>query len=155
MSDDSTPAGITARLRSHIHSRTAITDHGYSTMLLAIFLGLLVGAYCSWTVADFSVRWPAFGIVGLIGIIRCYTQPTRMAVVTTGLYQLSAAIAITPLVLAGGGLYGAYTQGVANPWPTVLSEAILLVVIVFGVIATLIAGVASFLDHRYGPVETK
>ncbi len=153
MSDDSTPAGLTDRFRSQLPSPTTTTENGYSTAILAVVFGLLFGVYCSWIVADFSVRWPAFAIGSLIGIGRCYAQPTRTTVITTGLYQLSAAIALTPLVLAGGGLYGAYAQGVANPWPTALSEAFLLASICFGLIAALIAGGGALLDHRSSDVE--
>lgn len=143
-STDAHPLRSVARRLGIAHRHTA------GTTAIVVVLALVCGVYASWLLADFGLRLPALVVVGLVCGVVFYARPTRAGVLATGLYALAALVALTPVMLDLAFVLAADPYGIADPWPFVLSLADLLFLVVFVLLALLLAGVAFVLNRRAG-----
>lgn len=140
-----------ARRSRSVARRLGVTHrHAAGTTVVAAVLALVCGFYASWLLADFGLRLPALVVVVLVCGVVFYARPTRTGVLAAGLYAIAALVALTPVMLDLGFVLAADSYGITDPWPFVLSLADLLFLVVFVLLALLLAGAAFVVGRRGG-----
>ncbi len=117
------------------------THDSLTTGLVVASTGLL-GAYASWLVADFGVRFPAFAVMALALGYLLYRQADRRGVLAGALYSLATLLLLTPFVYELAFVVEASRAGVGSPWAHVLSTADLRLFVLCCVLAAVTTLVA-------------
>ncbi len=124
-------------------------SHSPGTKLLVLALGVVVGLFASWLLADLGGRTISFLLFTAAGTYALYARPTRRDVLIRGLYSLALLLVLTPVMLNVTFLLADYgTGGITDPWRFVFTAADLLFLVVFSVFAAVPAGIAFLLDRR-------
>lgn len=147
--DGSGRAGSEATPERDLRERVAVPHrHPPGTTGLVVVLAALLAWYASWLTADVGLGTVAFVLVAVVAAYGLYRQPTRRGVLVAGLAALAVLLVATPLFLNLPFALAAGAYGIEDAAAFTLTQADLVFVVAFVVLAAVPGGIAWWLSRR-------